>query len=61
MEKMNDMKRLYRRYSNGLEKLNDAEAQVHKLQRDLKEQEPKLNKAEEETKILLASLEKDKT
>jgi len=60
MDKMNDMKRLYKRYSSGLEKLKNAEEQVSELQQNLKDQEPKLKQAEEETKILLASLEKDK-
>ena len=60
MDKMNEMKRLYNRYSSGLSKLKAAEEQVSELQQNLKDQEPKLKLAEEETKILLVSLEKDK-
>lgn len=54
------MKKLFTRYSNGLFKLKSAESAVAKLQEQLTEEEPKLKIADEETKILLTSLEKDK-
>jgi len=48
---MNEMKRLEARYGTGLTKLKGAEEAVHALQVSLKEQEPELKKADEETKI----------